>query len=93
MANIPPGQRRLENSLRPPARGARLKGPADPSAVAWVEFVVRRRPDAPALPGPTHWMSIPLGRRKFLSGRNLPVNLALTPPSLKGSPSSRGTRA
>jgi kumamolisin len=83
MANIPPGQRRLENSLRPPARGARLKGPADPNAIVWVDFVLRRRPDAPPLPGPAHWMSIPLGRRKFLSRAEFARQFGAAPAELE----------
>ncbi len=67
MASIPSGQRRLENSLRPKARAARVKGPADPSEAVQVIFVVRRRSDAPALRSQSYWMSTPPGRRSFLS--------------------------
>jgi kumamolisin len=83
MAAIPPGHRRLENSPRPPAGGARLRGPADPSALVWVDFIVRRRPDAPALPGPAHWMSIPLGRRRFLSRQEFARQFGAAPAELE----------
>jgi len=67
MANVPPGHRRVENSRRPPSRGTRLKGSADPTAVVLVDIVLRRRPDAKPLPDHAYWTSVPLGRRKFLS--------------------------
>jgi kumamolisin len=44
-----------------------VKGRADSGAVMWVDIVMRRRPDAPALPDHTYWMSNPPGRRRFLS--------------------------
>lgn len=61
------GYRQLDNSLRPPRRGARITGPVDPNETVVLSIVVRRKPGAPALPDHQYWMSVPPGRRKFPS--------------------------
>jgi hypothetical protein len=49
----PAHYRRLEGSERRVAAGARKIGPADPSEILTVTILVRRRTDAPPLPGET----------------------------------------
>jgi len=83
MANVSPGHRRLENSRRPPSRGTRLKGSADPTAVVLVDIVLRRRPDAKPLPDHAYWTSVPLGRRKFLSRLDFARQFGAAPAELE----------
>ena len=67
MVDVHSGHRLIANGARPPRRGARMTGPADPGGIVHLVFVLRQRPDAPALPGHAYWMATPPGRRSFLS--------------------------
>jgi kumamolisin len=66
-----PEYRLLDSSLRPPRKGARVVGPVDPHENVPLTIVVRRKAGAPSLPDHEHWMSVPPGRRKFLSRAEL----------------------
>jgi kumamolisin len=65
--NVPAGHQALEGSERQPAASARRLGPADPDETVTVTIRVRRRSDAPALPGLDDWAATPPARRTFLS--------------------------
>jgi subtilase family serine protease len=67
MSNIPSGMKRIEGSMRTPAPGAKLIGPAAPDETIVVSIYIRRRPDAPPLLDHEHWAKTPPGKRKFLS--------------------------
>jgi kumamolisin len=67
MPEIPIGYRRLEDSERRRRKGARLVGPAHGSDSLSVTVRVRRRKDAPALPGQEYWCKTRPGKRKFFS--------------------------
>jgi hypothetical protein len=67
MDKIPAGFRRIEGSMRQPAPGARLVGPANPDESVSVTIYLRRRPDAPPLLDHAHWAKTPPGKRNFLS--------------------------
>jgi kumamolisin len=82
MTDASSGQRQLENSERPPARGARLRGPADANETVRIVFVVRRRPGAPPLPDQAYWMATPPGRRKFLSRAQFAEQFGAAPAEL-----------
>jgi kumamolisin len=82
MAATRPGYRQLDNSLRPPLRGARPVGPIDPDVTVLFTIVMRRRPDAPVLPGHDYWMSVPPGRRTFLSRADYAAKYGAAPDEL-----------
>jgi kumamolisin len=82
MREIPAGYSRLENSARVPAAGARLVGPADPAETLSVTLRVRRRPDAPPLPGPEELAAPPPGQRRFLSREDFAARYGAAPADL-----------
>jgi hypothetical protein len=67
MANIPKGYRRIENSERRPAAGAKLVAAADPNETLSVTIRLRRRTDAPALPDSADLSATPRGEHKYLT--------------------------
>jgi kumamolisin len=83
MAAILPGYRQIDNSLRPPRRGARATGPTDPNEKVVLSLVVRRRPGAPALPDQRYWMAVPPGRRKFPSRSEFAAKYGASPEDLQ----------
>ncbi len=63
----PEKRRRLINSARHVAPGAKPIGPSDPNEVLSVTVAVRRRPGAPELPDQEHWAEHPPGSRRYIS--------------------------
>jgi Pro-kumamolisin, activation domain len=83
MREIPAGYSRLESSARVPAAGARLVGAADPAETLSVTLRVRRRPDAPPLPGPEELAATPQGQRHFLSREEFAASYGAAPADLE----------
>lgn len=65
---IPSGYRRLPGSERRAAPDAERIGPAPASDPVRVTVVLRRRPDGPAVPDPSYYLSTPPSQRRRLSG-------------------------
>jgi hypothetical protein len=82
MAKIPKGYRRIENSQRVPAHGAKRTGPADLNETLSVTVRVRRRTDAPPLPDPARIASTPVGERTFLSREDFAEHYGASPEEL-----------
>jgi kumamolisin len=59
--------RRLTNSARHIAPGAKRVGPSDPNEAMSVTVAVRRRSGAPDLPDQEHWAANPPGSRRYVS--------------------------
>jgi kumamolisin len=66
-SKVPSGYRRLPGSERGVAPGAELIGPAPATDEVRVTVVVRRRPDGPPVPDPSHYLSTPPSRRRRLA--------------------------
>ena len=66
-SKIPSGYRRLPGSERSAAPDAELIGPAPASDSVRVTVVLRRRPDGPAVPDPSYYLSTPPSQRRRLS--------------------------
>jgi kumamolisin len=66
-SKIPSGYRRLPGSERSAAPDAELIGPAPASDPVHVTVVLRRRPDGPAVPDPSYYLSTPPSQRRRLS--------------------------
>ena len=82
-AQIPDGYRRLENSERHAAPGARRVGPADPAETLTVSILVRRRPDAPPLPDPASLAAAPPGQRHYPSREEFAAQYGADPKDLE----------
>jgi len=67
MAEVPAGYARLEKSERHAVPNATILGPADANEVISVSVRVRRRQDAPPLPGMDHWASVPVAGRQYIA--------------------------
>ena len=67
MATTPKNYGRLEGSELRPAPVARLLGPASEAEKLRVTIVLRRRPDGPPVPGPSHYRHTPPSERRRLS--------------------------
>lgn len=67
MAATSKNYRRLEGSELRPAPVARLLGPASEAEKLRVTIVLRRRPDGPPVPGPSHYRHTPPSERRRLS--------------------------
>jgi kumamolisin len=66
MDDIPAGFKRIQGSMRRPARGASLVGSANPDESVTATFYLRRNPDAPPLLNMEYWANTPPRKRKFL---------------------------
>lgn len=67
MATTPKNYGRLEGSELRPAPVARLLGPTSEAEKLRVTIVLRRRPDGPPVPGPSHYRHTPPSERRRLS--------------------------
>lgn len=81
--NIPKDYQRVEGSMRKPVKGARRIGDVDPNETMSVTILVRRRPDAEALPDPVAMASAPIGEQKFTSREEYAKRFGAAPEDLK----------
>jgi kumamolisin len=79
---LPKDYRRIENSTRHIAAGAKRVGPADPNEVISVTIAVRRRPGAPALPSQEHWAATPVGERRYITTEEFAAQYGAAPDDL-----------
>jgi len=82
MSEVPAGYLPIEKSERHAVPNAVRIGPADPAEVFTVSVRVRRRPDAPPLPGMDAWAS-PTNRPPYLSREDFANRYGADPADLR----------
>lgn len=79
---VQPNRRRLVNSARHIAPGAKPAGPSDPNEIMSVTIAVRRRSGAPELPDQEHWAANPPGSRRYITSEEFARQYGADPADL-----------
>lgn len=83
MATTPRNYRRLPGSERRPTAGARVLGECDEKEKFSVTIVLRRRPDGPPVPGPSHYLHVPPAERPRFSEADFAARFGAHPAEIE----------